>query len=438
MQAGLPPVATEPRIGKIRRICRKSTDAKLKASDHARAKGAERSDALTSDRADIRPPIAPPIPAGSPVRPLAGRRQAVLEREKMTDYFEIDFLGVETAKSGDAITLRYSIGGITRIHIVDGGYLGTSDQIIEHLKTYYGAPTFIDAVVLTHSDRDHANGLRKILETYDVGCLYMNRPWLYAEELLARFETYTSASALYRKLREVYAAVVELEDIALRRGIPISDAFQGAAIGSFMVMAPSRTRYLDLIVASQKTPEAAKAEGSARFSLLRNLVEAAKNFIAAAWGEERFPADGTSSENEMSLVQYLNFGGEPILLTGDAGREALTETIAYAPMVGLNLPGLKMVQVPHHGGRHNVSSEILDALLGPKFDSMPANTLFSAICSSAKEDKDHPRKVVKRAFLHRGAHFSETEGKPVHWSRGISRPGWTSIPQADYPTEMEE
>lgn len=78
----------------------------------------------------------------------------------MADYFEIDFLGVETAKSGDAITLRYSVNGTEGVHVVDGGYLDTGDQIVEHLKTYYGT-TVIDHVILTHPDRDHANGLRK-------------------------------------------------------------------------------------------------------------------------------------------------------------------------------------------------------------------------------------------------------------------------------------
>ncbi|WP_427197194.1 hypothetical protein [Pseudomonas aeruginosa] len=67
----------------------------------------------------------------------------------MADYFEIDFLGVETAKSGDAITLRYSVNGTEGIHVVDGGYLDTGDQIVEHLKTYYGT-TVIDHVILTH------------------------------------------------------------------------------------------------------------------------------------------------------------------------------------------------------------------------------------------------------------------------------------------------
>lgn len=53
----------------------------------------------------------------------------------MADCFEIDFLGVETAKSGDAITLRYSVNGTEGVHVVEGGYLDTGDQIVEHLKT---------------------------------------------------------------------------------------------------------------------------------------------------------------------------------------------------------------------------------------------------------------------------------------------------------------
>lgn len=36
----------------------------------------------------------------------------------MADYFETDFLGVGTVKSGDAITLRYSVNGNAGVHVV--------------------------------------------------------------------------------------------------------------------------------------------------------------------------------------------------------------------------------------------------------------------------------------------------------------------------------
>ena len=66
----------------------------------------------------------------------------------MSDFFEIDFLNIESKKSGDAILLRYSIGGIPRIHIPDGGFQDTGDKIVKHIKNYYGNPRRIDAVIV--------------------------------------------------------------------------------------------------------------------------------------------------------------------------------------------------------------------------------------------------------------------------------------------------
>jgi len=109
----------------------------------------------------------------------------------MTDFVEVDFLGVETLKSGDAITVRYRLGDTTQVHVVDGGYIETGEKIVAHLQSTYGT-SHVDHLVLTHPDQDHANGLRSILEHCTVGKLWMNRPWLYAEQLIDRFETYNS------------------------------------------------------------------------------------------------------------------------------------------------------------------------------------------------------------------------------------------------------
>lgn len=355
----------------------------------------------------------------------------------MADYFEIDFLGVETSKSGDAITMRYSVNNETGVHVVDGGYLDTGDQIVEHLKKYYGTTT-IDHVVLTHPDRDHANGLRKVLEQCTVRNLWINRPWIYADQLIDRFENYESVDALRRKLRSIYDATAMLEDIANEKGIPIHAPMQGQKIGPFLVMAPTLNRYLDLIVDSERTPEA--IEESAFDSALGGVaraVKAATAYLKAIWGNEFFPPGPTSRENEMSVVQTAVLNGHRVLLTGDAGREALQEVIDYAPSIAFALPGIRYFQVPHHGGRHNVSTEILDQLLGPRLDAQPAEHTWNALCSSAKADEDHPRKSVIRAVMHRGGHWAATEGKDMRIGAGITREGWTAIPQAEYPDEQE-
>lgn len=123
----------------------------------------------------------------------------------MSDFFEIDFIDVETAKSGDAIALRYTIGGEVFVHVVDGGFQNTGLKVAEHIRRYYDNPAFIDNVVVTHNDGDHSCGLRTILEEFDVGALWMLRPWVYAEQLIDRFASYSNVDNLARRLSTTLA-----------------------------------------------------------------------------------------------------------------------------------------------------------------------------------------------------------------------------------------
>jgi hypothetical protein len=278
-----------------------------------------------------------------------------------------------------------------------------------------------------------------VLETYEIGVLWMLRPWIYAAELLPRFKNYTNADNLRRALRSAYSNLAALEDIAVRKKIPIHDPFQGAIIGAFHVMAPTRTRFLDLVVDSNKTPVAVD-EGLVA-TIGRVVADAAKQaaaLVKATWGGEYFPPGETSNENEMSVVQFAHLCGNKILLTGDTGRAGLREVIDYAPTAGLLLPGVDRFQVPHHGGRHNVSSELLDELLGSKLSNRGSLATFSTYISSAKADPDHPRKSVVRAMIHRGGKVFTTEGGGIR-SRGGSAPerNWGPAVPAAYPEEQE-
>lgn len=360
----------------------------------------------------------------------------------MSDFFEIDFLDVEAKKSGDAIASRYSVGGATFIHVTDGGFQDTGQKLVDHINKFYDQPERIDHVVVTHSDGDHSRGLRTVLESFDVGCLWMHRPWLYAEELLPRFSRYSNSENLALRLREVYSNIDALERIAIDRGIPIRDPFQGERIGAFTVMAPTRSRYLDLIVSSERTPEASEDARSMQGGLISFLEAAgtrAMAFVRAAWGAEIFSSEETSAENEMSVIQYASIAGCRILLTGDAGRAGLTEAANYAPYIGLQLPGIDRFQVPHHGSRRNVSTEILDRWLGPRLPARPAegSEKFTALISSARADEDHPRKAVIRAMIHRGGRVVTTEGKTVCSHKNAPDRGWQSIPRVPYPEDQE-
>jgi len=361
------------------------------------------------------------------------------------DFYEIDFLEVHTSKSGDAITIRYEQGGQPYIHVVDGGYAATGPKVVAHINKYYDNPSFIDHVVVTHPDQDHAEGLVSVLEGFNIGTLWMLLPWNYIDRLLPRFERYSNADNLKRKLKEAYPYIARLEEVARARGITIREPFQGARIGVFTVMTPTSDRYFDLVVTSAKTPT--HVEDSALSRAGRFLMEAARkaaSVVRAAWGDEYFPPDGTSNENEMSIVQFARLCGHAIVLTADSGRDGLSEAANYAPAVGLALPGgVTKCQIPHHGGRHNVSTELLDRWFGARWPQPPApgTGVFTAIVSAADEDEDHPRKAVLRGFIHRGAKILTTEGNPGGGRTGHNAParsGWSAATPVPYPTEMED
>jgi len=293
---------------------------------------------------------------------------------------------------------------------------------------------------LNRPDKDHAEGLAPILEEFTVEQLWMLRPWAYAQDLLPHFARYSSVSNLIARLKDEYPYIAELENIATRRGIPIFNPLQGQHVGPFTVLAPSLPRYLQLIIDSEKTPQQA-ADSQGILAELMKLARPVIRFIREGWGAERFSDEETSVENEMSVIQYAMLNSDKVVLTGDAGRAALAEAADYAPHAGLALPGVNRFQAPHHGGRRNVSTELLDRWLGPRLPHMlpEGSETFIAVISAAKEDEDHPRKAVLRALRHRGAVIGSTEeGLIGIWRNAPARNNWVPLRNGPYPDEQEE
>ncbi|MCU7838880.1 MAG: MBL fold metallo-hydrolase [Candidatus Thiodiazotropha sp. (ex Troendleina suluensis)] len=357
----------------------------------------------------------------------------------MTKFFEIDFLEAGNNGSGDAIAVRYADDGdVEYVHVIDGGYADDGDKIVEHINKYYGNPNFIDHMVLTHPDGDHAAGLKKILEEFDIGILWMNRPWNHIHELIPLFEYEYTETGLTQRLKKDFSHTASLEEIAEENDVEIRDSFQGAQIGEFTVLAPSRNRYIQLIVDSEKTPEPER-KAIMEGSIFQRAITAIKN-VVVEWGEENLKGDteGTSAENESSIVQLAEMCGKKILMTGDAGVGALEEAYYYALALGIDLPGIDRLDVPHHGSRRNVSPDVMDKWLGPKLASKSDDPTFHAIVSANSNDIDHPKKAVIRALIHRGAKVVQTNGTIRTSMNAPEREGWSSATPLEYPADMEE
>ena len=332
----------------------------------------------------------------------------------MSDFYEIDFLKINAEQSGDAIAMRYSLGGKSCIHIVDGGFQDTGEDLVKHINYYYNNPTLIDHVVVTHPDRDHAGGIKTVLESFDIGCLWMLRPWKYVDKLMGSFPQFSNKQNLIKRLKDDYPTIAKLEEIANSKGIQIKEPVEGEYIGRFKVLSPSEQLYLSLVERSEKTPEASKTDSTSYTK-------------SSQFDEEGFSTQDTSAENNMSVVQFATLYGQNILLTGDAGKEALQEIIK-----NYNFPEINIFQVPHHGSRRNLSSEILNHLF-PN-----TNTAFTAIISASKEDMNHPRKAVVRAMYQRGGIVYSNQNRcHCHSFNAPNRSGWGIAVPLPRPIKQE-
>lgn len=360
--------------------------------------------------------------------------------------YEIDFIGVknqQSKKDADAIVIRWKENDNFKIAIFDGGFQSHGEEMMKHLNQYCfsgESEKIIDCVFISHPDQDHTSGLKEILNNFNVKALYMNRPWLYVNELYdKRSDLRITEKSLDKRLKEQYPYIAALEDLAIENNIPIYEAFQGYLIENrFKILSPTKDFYLNLILESYKTPLV--SENTARHGLIAGVI---RNLIES-WTIEELREDvETSAENEMSTVifGYMPVGEdeEHILLTGDVGKRGLNEALDYAETIEISVnKDIKFYQIPHHGGRRNLTPSIMNRMVG---NIVNENHFDGRIAfASSSEGSDHPLQMIVNAYTRRGVKvYSNNNGTTIHHSNGDmpKRIGWHKLQEMKFNENVE-
>jgi beta-lactamase superfamily II metal-dependent hydrolase len=366
---------------------------------------------------------------------------------------EVEFLAVgDGSRPGDAIIVRYGDPAAYHLMVVDGGTANCGETLVTHLKKHFGALVSLEHLVLTHSDADHASGLREVLREIPVAHVWLHIPWLLSEHAMHLFKHKGwTKDTLAAAIKKEYDIVAEIVDLAIAQGCQLHYPFQGQQIGPFAVLSPSSTQYLYLLPQFDKTPEPdqrlletagvwiGKPSGNPLLVLLEKAAAKVQNWVPESWTGERLRDGGvTSASNETSVILYANLDEERrILLTGDAGPQALSWAAAYARANGFPLQSFSFVQIPHHGSRRNVGPSILNQLLGP---IQPEGTIrFTAFVSAPKDDDTHPRKIVLNAFMRRGGKVIATQGtNKIHYGGFPKRDGYVDVEPIPFSSTVEE
>lgn len=331
--------------------------------------------------------------------------------------YEIDFLPVESdsgtgSKSGDAICVRFEHQGRQVVVVVDAGFSKVGDETADHIEKYYNTST-VDLIISTHPDADHLNGIRTLMGRLQVGELLIHDPRIHFADL-------SGFSNL--------DAVVETIDMANTLQVSVSEPFLGLERfeGKVRVLGPSRSYYVD------KIRESLDDDGAGAFAttvtevkkLGRSLLSRALSYFPL---ETLTDESDVSGRNNSSVITLFTLAGQRVLLTGDAGVEALDLAAdEYEQLAGsfFRTP-LTFLQAPHHGSQRNLGPTLLNRILGTSGAPFAQTTAF---ISSAKISEKHPSPKVVNALSRRGCLVSATEGRTIcHHHDGPGRPGWTTL-----------
>ena len=351
--------------------------------------------------------------------------------------FEIDFIPVgEGEKNGDAIAMRITENGETEIYVIDGGTQTSGNALVQHVRDYYGTNQ-VDYLISTHPDMDHISGLKVILEELEVGELWMHKPWAHASDIFKDIlDGRVTPHSLNVRIKESVRLATDVEKMAKGKNVKVCEPFQGAKIGSyFQVLSPSKEWYIELLKNFDKMPAMRSNP------MLENKAFASStDSVSETWDIETLKEGGeTSARNESSVVLLGilpdNYG---VLLTGDAGRQALTKAYEYALSLIYNLKQCRFIQMPHHGSRRNVSPDLLDKLLG-KILPKGSSAKKTSYVNTSKGAPDHPKKSVVNAFIRRGVKVVATKGSTIcHRSGYPLRDGWKPVQPLSLSHKVEK
>ncbi|WP_328473925.1 hypothetical protein OHA21_13815 [Actinoplanes sp. NBC_00393] len=336
--------------------------------------------------------------------------------------YEVDFLPVENenqdgGKSGDAITIRFTVESTGRhaVVVIDGGRGYTSEALAAHVEKYYQT-RHVDLMISTHPDADHLDGLAGAIDLLYVRQLMIHQPGEHRRDI-ADFSNLESLEKLLATARA--------------NGVSLVEPFTGTSRfgGQLIILGPTESYYETLLDQQLREARSAALSVAAR-ELVRqkgvNLLEHSSLYLPA----ETLSDDGeTSPRNNSSVITLLTVDGERMLFTGDAGIPALEAAAArYEALYGsFQAQPLRFLQAPHHGSRRNLGPTILDRLIGSP--SAPHFGNRTAMISSAKAAPKHPSPKVVNALIRRGCTVVATEGGTIchHSPDAPARAGWYPV-----------
>jgi len=300
----------------------------------------------------------------------------------------IDMLDVG---KGDAFVVDlYNETGERYVIAIDAGTDSVSERIINHIVQNHGGS--VDLVISTHPDIDHIGGLPNMVEKLNVTHLLINDPrsFVSAEKILSLAKSSFGIEE-YHTFKSAFDRIDALTQLAKSEGVKVHSIFASPVAvydwggWSIYVVGPSENLFKDLWLSDDTVRQWFNSDST---EAILGLEKDKKSLIDD-------PSVDTKPVNNSSVMVLIEGYGRKYLFTGDAGKRAIREAATFK-----DLSKLTWLDVPHHGSRRNVDTEIINYFAPEKaYISSPG---------ISKSNGKHPRKAVIRALQNTGTSVYST------------------------------
>lgn len=316
----------------------------------------------------------------------------------------IDMIDVEKGDSY-VVELHNDVGEKFSF-VIDGGTKKNSEAMINHVNKYHNGQ--IDLAICTHPDTDHIGGLINLMEQCNVEHLFLNDPRdVLSEDILfqkARSNLNPDEVSLFKSAFERIDELKKQAEYQNTKHHPstfsnINPRFIWGGWNVY-ILGPSQNFFNDIWLSEDVVRDWFNSD------FINRLVA---NQPQTSTLDD--PAIDTKPVNNSSIILLIEGYGKKYLFTGDAGKRAIREAMTMR-----DISNLTWFDVPHHGSRRNLDTQIINHL-APRV----------AYISSPGTDK-HPRTTIVRALQKAGTHVYSTckHGSICHgdWQ---SRPEFSEV-----------
>lgn len=274
------------------------------------------------------------------------------------------------AREGDCLWIRYGEARKPYQVLIDGGRSATGKVLSSRFTDLPRDRRTFEVLIITHIDRDHIEGILRLLEDHKLGVTFKDI-WFNGYDHLrnAQLETFgavqgerLSTALINRKLpwnrlwkgKAVCLGTNGLKQVGLAGGMQLT------------VLSPDREKLEKLIpVWKKECRDAGLIPGARPSRASRPDLEQFGSIDIEQLAASPFKTD-RAEPNGSSIAVLAEYRGKRVLLLGDAHCDRIIKSVRVLNKGSRRLK-VDALKIAHHGSEGNLSAEVLKLLNCPRY-----------------------------------------------------------------------